>query len=149
MAHRFLVALLALCVVGSSQAADVIVNEYNAVDEDEFLRNGDSDPSLGIRLGNGGDWFEVVVIPDQLDMRGWDFRITQGGGIPEGGCTPAGDPCILVLTQELIRSNLRPDSIITVSEDIPNNVDDYQRETGDCESTSGRTTAPLEPTSPR
>jgi hypothetical protein len=136
MAYRFAVAILALSVVGSAQAAEVIVNEYNAVaetcdrpptppDEEEpcFLQDGNSDPFLGTRLENGGDWFEVVVIQDHLDMRGWDFRVTQGGGIPE--------EFILVLTQELIWSDLRSGTIITVSEDIPSNVDDYQPETGD------------------
>ena len=123
MAYRFVVAVLALCVVGSTQAAEVIVNEYNAVAEDMFLQNGNEDPFLGRRLENGGDWFEVVVIQDHLDMRGWDFRITQGGGIPE--------EFLLVLTNDPIWSDLRSGTIITVSEDIPNNVDDYQPETGD------------------
>ena len=124
MVHRFVVvAMLALCVVGSTHAAEVIVNEYNAVDDDEFLQNGNSDPFLGRRLENGGDWFEVVVIQDHLDMRGWDFRVTRGGGLPE--------VFLLVLTTDLIWSDLRSGTIITVSEDIPNNVDDYQPETGD------------------
>ncbi len=169
MVYRFVVALLALCVVGSPRAADVIVNEYNAVEDKQILQNGTGDAYLGSnvsfcdedgdgeieveprkacvddsdclgahvprclsgRLQNGGDWFEVVVIQDHLDMRGWDFFITIGGGMPLGGCDPMGNPCVLVLSQELIWSDLRSGTIITVSEDIPNNVDDYQPETGD------------------
>jgi len=169
MAHRFVMSMLALCVVGSAQAAQVIVNEYNAVEDKTILQNGTGDPYLGSnvsfcdedgdgeievepskacvddsdclgahvprclsgRLQNGGDWFEVVVIQDHLDMRGWDFLITIGGGMPLGGCDSMGMPCILQLSDELIWSDLRSGTIITVSEDIPNNVDDYQPETGD------------------
>ena len=159
MAHRFVMSMLALCVVGSAQAAQVIVNEYNAVEDTMILQNGTGDPYLGSnvsfcedddgeielprkacvddsdclgahvprclsgRLQNGGDWFEVVVIQDHLDMRGWDFFVTQGGGVPEEHT--------LTLTQDLIWSDVRSGTIITVAEDIGNNVDDYQPETGD------------------
>ena len=53
-------------------AADVILNEYNAVIGSKFLGGGDgSDSYFGKVEGNGGDWFELVVITDQLDMRNW------------------------------------------------------------------------------
>ena len=47
MAHRFVMPMLALCVVGSAQAAQVIVNEYNAVEDTMILQNGTGDPYLG------------------------------------------------------------------------------------------------------
>jgi hypothetical protein len=168
MAHRFVVVLLALCVVGSARAAEVIVNEYNAVEDKQILQNGTGDAYLGSnvsfcdedddgeievdprkacvddtdcngtheprclsgRLQNGGDWFELVVIQDHLDMRDWDIGVTQGGlSFP---CVTNGVSCfILVLTDDLIWSDLRSGTIITVAEDIPNNVGDYQPETGD------------------
>ena len=61
--------------------ADIILNEYNAVGNADFLNGGDaaadedggraSDCYFGRVQGNGGDWFELVVITDHLDMRGW------------------------------------------------------------------------------
>ena len=45
----------------------LVLNEYNAVADTRFLLSG-APP-----LGNGGDWFEFVVVEDQLDLRGWTF----------------------------------------------------------------------------
>ncbi len=76
-------ALLALIFSSDSReanAADILVNEYNAVGECNFLQNGNSDPTLGTRLENGGDWIEFVVILDHLDLRGWDVVITNHTG---------------------------------------------------------------------
>lgn len=109
-------AILIACAV-PARAADVILNEYNAVSDTQVLQNGASDPFWGIVPGNGGDWFELVVITDHLDMRGWTFTLTDSSG---GGAQ------VLALTQHEVWADLRSGTIITVSEDLSANVDDYQ-----------------------
>lgn len=69
-------------------SSSIILNEYNAVDEEEFLDGGGrddvgapSDPSLGRVRGNGGPWVEFVVTgslaspSDPVDLRGWTLKI--------------------------------------------------------------------------
>lgn len=110
--------------------ADVILNEYNAVGGSEFLNGGDSavdddggrasDGYFGRVQGNGGDWFELVVITDHLDMRGWHLDIFEGGALDE----------TLTLTDHEIWSDLRSGTIITVAEDVPSDVS-YNPAAGD------------------
>ncbi|MFM9144402.1 MAG: hypothetical protein ACKORL_03280, partial [Phycisphaerales bacterium] len=38
-----------------------------------------SDSQFGRVLGNGGNWFEFVVVSDHLDMRGWELRWSDTG----------------------------------------------------------------------
>jgi len=85
----------------------VLVNEYNAVDSDEFLNSGDADQDseggaaadtfFGRMEGNGGDWFELVVVGlgddgdndpatpvtpvagSHVDLRGWRIDIQSDG----------------------------------------------------------------------
>ncbi len=108
-----------------AHAADVVVNEYNAVREDLFLQGDKSDPYLGRRLENGGDWFELVVITDHLDMRLWDFVVVNNAGV-----MGMEETFVLTLTNDPVWFDLRAGTVITVSEDIPNNVEAYQPETG-------------------
>ncbi len=91
----------------SSDNNPVLVNEYNAVESDNFLNGGDasqdseggtaSDTFFGRIEGNGGDWFELVVVGlgndgdanpatpvtpvagSSVDMRGWRIEIQSGG----------------------------------------------------------------------
>lgn len=118
---RFLIALLAVGVLfvaaGTARAADVILNEYNAVSDAQLLANNSFDPYWGRIPGNGGDWFELVVITDHLDMRGWSFTLDDSSPNP---------PQTLVLTNDEIWSDLRSGTIITISEDLGNNIDDYE-----------------------
>jgi len=139
-----LLLIVSLCVLagGVARAADVVVNEYNAVGEFEYLGDPDNDPLpedsyLGRRLENGGDWFEVVVISDGtgsgLDMTGWYFVVVNEA--EEDPCDePPVQPCketfTLTLTSNPVWTSVRSGTIITVSEDIPNNVETYQPETG-------------------
>ncbi len=98
----------------------LILNEYNAVTPEKKLDNSNSDSYWGQIKGNGGDWFELVVTTDHLDIRGWDLDITDNTGDP--GATnfmltfatdpPWGD----------IWADLRAGTIITVSEDLPDDV---------------------------
>ncbi len=118
--------LLVICLIlsfsGSVFSADVILNEYNAVSASMFLGGGNassdlqggraSDPYFGRVLGNGGDWFELVVITDHLDMRNWYFDIYNDGSFI----------VILGLTNDIIWSDLRRGTIITVSENLPSDI---------------------------
>ena len=132
MVLRRTLGLVVICSLlsGSLRAADVILNEYNAVDTAAFLGGGDSsadeaggraaDSFFGRVPGNGGDWFELVVIKDHLDMRGWQLDIFAGGKLEE----------TLTLTAQPIWSDLRAGTIITVAEDVPSDVS-YDPAAGD------------------
>lgn len=62
----------------------IMLNEYNAVSATGYLGGGTqaadaaggqaADAQFGRVLGNGGNWLELVVIADNLDMRGWTLR---------------------------------------------------------------------------
>lgn len=72
-------------------APSVILNEYNAVSPTNFLNGGNAsadssgqpppseDSHFGRVAGNGGRWFELVVVgdggPSAVDMRGWTIEI--------------------------------------------------------------------------
>jgi hypothetical protein len=103
-------AALALLPI-RADAGSLILNEYNAVASGNYLEDdvGKFDPYLGPTSGqgNGGDWFELVTIEDELDIRGWDVEIIEAG-IP-------GDH--LTFSDELVWSSLRAGTIITISED--------------------------------
>jgi hypothetical protein len=111
-------------------AADIILNEYNAVDSNDFLGGGDAamddaggrsfDTYFGRVMGNGGDWFELVVIKDHLNMRGWQLDVYNSGTLDK----------TLTLTQHAIWSDLRAGTIITVAEDVPSDIS-YDPAAGD------------------
>ena len=128
---RMLTVLIVLLLCGSGLwGADVILNEYNAVDPTSFLGGGDSasddkgaraaDSYFGRVEGNGGDWFELVVITDHLDMRRWKLDIYENKKLDK----------TLNLTNDVIWSNLRSGTIITVSEDVPSDIS-YDPAAGD------------------
>lgn len=95
-----------------------------------FLNGGDSsadddggrafDSYFGRVAGNGGDWFELVVITDHLDMRNWKLDIYDSGAFRK----------TLTLTNHSIWSDLRSGTIITVSEDLPSDIN-YNPAAGD------------------
>jgi hypothetical protein len=130
MAGAFLLPFLVLCGACTVFAADVILNEYNAVGNNLYLNGGDasadddggraSDSWFGRVPTNGGDWFEMVVITDHLDMRNWRLDIYDGGSFSE----------TLLLTNHSIWSDLRSGTIITVSEDVPSDIS-YNPAAGD------------------
>ncbi len=125
------VALAAMLALAASvHGADVILNEYNAVSGTNFLNGGDaaadkdggraSDSYFGRVEGNGGDWFELVVITDHLDMRQWHLDIYNNGSLDE----------TLDLTDDPLWSDLRSGTIITISEDVPSDTS-YDPAAGD------------------
>lgn len=59
----------------------VVLNEYNAVSGTSLHASLDGDLRLGRIEGNGGDWFELVVLGTgfgtTVDMRGWKIQVSQ------------------------------------------------------------------------
>lgn len=106
------------CDVGVG-SGEVILNEWNAVKGSAFLENGSSDTTFGRIEGNGGDWFEMVVVgPGGVDLRGWTFQMTD----------TRNDANLRVVTRELVTSqlgvlsNVPAGTIITVSESQPDDL---------------------------
>ena len=121
---------LILSFSGHIFGADVILNEYNAVGATKFLNGGNasadedggraSDSYFGRIQGNGGDWFELVVITDHLNMSNWKLDIYDVNGFDE----------TLDLTNHPIWTDLRSGTIITISEDLPTDIS-YNPAAGD------------------
>lgn len=75
--------LLVLALEASRE--ELILNEYNGVAPGVWLNGGTeladddgeaaADATLGRVLGNGGDWIELVVVADHLDIRGWRVQV--------------------------------------------------------------------------
>lgn len=116
-----LFSLLFLCFdARHSEAAPLFVNEYNGVRGDRYLNGGDAaadddgeqaaDPYLGRIVGNGGNWFELVVTAETLDVRGWQIGIDD-----DDGTTMA----TLTLSQNPLLAALQAGTIITIAEDVP------------------------------
>ena len=119
----FTLWLVVLCV--SARAADLVLNEYNAVASTMgFLGGGGSDSRLGVRDGNGGDWLELVVVTDHLDVRGWRVVISHRTGEPSNP-GPGQQIYSLTFSQDPVWEDLRAGTILTISEKISQNVDDY------------------------
>jgi hypothetical protein len=125
--------LLVICLFMFSRvawSADVILNEFNAVSAGNFLNGGNAhvdddggrafDTYFGRLQANGGDWFELVVITDHLDMRNFKLDIYENGALD----------VTLDLTSHQIWSDLRRGTIITVSEDVPSDIS-YNPAAGD------------------
>ena len=105
-----LALLVALCSASTALGAPLILNEYNAVGSSKFLDGPSgtaSDVTLGRIVGNGGDWFELVVIEDRLDIRGWSLGLADSDG---GSDT-------LVFSDSAMWSELRSGTLITIAED--------------------------------
>lgn len=101
------------------------LNEWNAVADDGYLDEGGADgdgqdSALGRLLGNGGDWIELLVLEDETDLRGW--RLTMADRRGERG--------ELVFTDDPVLSDLRAGTILTIAEDLPEDVR-YDPDNGD------------------
>jgi hypothetical protein len=89
----------------------IVLNEWNAVAEDEILDDGDT--ALGRVIGNGGDWLEFVVLESGLDLRGWQLTLTDRLG--EVGQ-------LHFLDHDLL-ADLPAGTLFTVAEDLPEDLD--------------------------
>ncbi|MEE3327613.1 MAG: CotH kinase family protein [Myxococcota bacterium] len=131
---RYVAILLSLGLTlswpGWSLAAVVYLNEYNAVSGSNFLNGGTltadedgglaSDLYLGRVEGNGGDWFELVLTDDGVDLRGWQLEISVEGVLET----------TLFFSQDILWTQLQAGTIITVSEDQLEDVS-YDPASGD------------------
>lgn len=132
-----LIVLPALAAAPAATAIPLIVNEYNAVAPDKYLDGdtwveaGGSDtyfatyPGLdgsGLIQGNGGNWIELVVTEDHVDIRGW--KVVWEETFFEGG-TPLGKRGgeVVFSPTASIFSNLRRGTILTISEHASIDVD--------------------------
>ncbi len=98
----------------------LFLNEYNAVSSDAFLNGGTltsdddfgqaADAFFGRVLGNGGNWFELVVGADNLDIRGWTLAWTERD---TGGYTGT-----ITLSQNPALASLPKGTIVTVIENL-------------------------------
>ena len=118
--------VVTLFATGSTRAAPMIVNEFNAVSGTQYLDGGSAtmdglgntedlpeDVYFGRIQGNGGDWIELAVIADHLDIRGWTLDICDLG-------VCGGDQ--LTFSNHSVWSDLRAGTIITVAEDEPTDL---------------------------
>ena len=97
--------LFAICANGI--ASSVILNEYNAVGDDKWLKDSGSDVYFGRIMANGGDWFELVAVED-VDMRGWTIVWSNSD--------PSTDD--IYLSQDDFWSNIKAGTIITFAQDM-------------------------------
>jgi hypothetical protein len=136
--NLFFVLVLAFGATASLKASSplVILNEYNAVSADQFLKGGKFDPAFGNQpvAGNGGPWFELLVIGSNpqsmnpaattVDMRGWTLNWqcqgrrnmdwqAQTSGQTNVGNNPKTVSGVLQLTQAPLWQNIRSGTIIT------------------------------------
>jgi len=110
--------LLAACVFtgpGAALSAPWIVNEFNAVSSSRQLGDGDgADSFFGTIDGNGGNWIELLVIQDNLDVRGWKLAWNED---EDGDDTLAGNTVgEITLSNALLWSNLRAGTLVTIIE---------------------------------
>ena len=122
-----------LLLVGSANAATVILNEYNAVgsgkylDDDTYAGSTKADTTLGRIEGNGGNWFELVVLGNgaagsTVDMRNWQLQwaetgsnTTDGTDIWYGSTTV--DQGIITLTNNAFWAAVPAGTILTFTEE--------------------------------
>ena len=107
-------------------SSGLILNEWNAVDKDLLLKNDGTDTTFGRIVGNGGDWFELVVTEDHLDIRGWSLELSDNDN--DAGIQEATDT--FVFAADPLLADLRAGTIITVAEDIADDAG-YDPEGGD------------------
>ena len=93
---------------------ELLINEYNAVGEAKFLEFDPlkswegQDTYFGRIQGNGGNWIELVVASDHLDIRGWTLDWSNSD--PDAG--------VLTFSNDTRWSDLRSGTIITIIETL-------------------------------
>ncbi len=98
--------------VNLANTTPIFMNEYNGVSPTRFLAGSASDPFWGRVLGNGGDWFELVVVQDHLDLRGWQVVVRDNGVTQQP----------LIFTEAPFLADLRSGTILTVAADLASDV---------------------------
>jgi len=101
----------ALRDINSSVNQMVLLNEYDAVRYDEYLKDNGYDIYFGRVEGNGKNWIELVTLVDNLDLRGAELKVVRNNRVYRGKF-----PNISEL------SNIRSGTIITVSDQEPTDL---------------------------
>jgi len=57
--------------------SSLLLNEYNGVSSDKFLKDSGYDTYFGTVLGNGGSWLELVVTRDYLNLQNAKLTIKE------------------------------------------------------------------------
>lgn len=141
MLRRIILLLtVLLCArVSYAQRGGLVLNEYNGVSATMFLEADDEpfegrdygafrDLTLEAGLtkagrikGNGGNWLELVVVQDRLDIRGWTLNWSNADitppPTPENPNPLPENHGIVQFSQNDLWKNLRAGTIITVIED--------------------------------
>ena len=149
--HGLRVCATALCALAASTAAPaaaLILNEYNCVRKTKYLRGANyADDTRedayfatiaglpdGRIEGNGGNWIELVVVQDHLDVRGWKLKWAETGAHQTNrtdiwfGDANIEQGILTFSSTAPIWSDLRSGTIITVGEqesiDVDTDLDD-------------------------
>jgi hypothetical protein len=79
------------------------------------------DTYFGVVQGNGGNWIELVVIADHLDIRGWtlEFQNADPPPPPPENCNAG---TVIFEAAYDIWADLRSGTIITVAEELPDDL---------------------------
>jgi hypothetical protein len=112
MKNLLLLSLLTLLAASTpAWGAPLIINEYNAVGETKVLGGGGQDTFFNANYvnptGNGGNWVELVVTQDHLDIRGW--KLAWANADPDSGD--------VTFTNDALWADVRSGTIITLRED--------------------------------
>jgi hypothetical protein len=111
--RKLLILSLLVASAGGIPAwgAPLIINEFNAVGGGDVLASGGQDTLFNVLnpfvVGNGGNWVELVVTQDHLNIQGWKLEW-------ESDDPDSGD---VTFTNHALWSDLRSGTIITIRED--------------------------------
>lgn len=89
----------------------LVLNEYNAVPEDGELIGGSP-------IGNGGDWFEFLVVEDDVDLRGWSIEFRQR----DSGSDELRIQTAATFNQSPSLGKVPAGTLITISEELPDDL---------------------------
>ena len=90
----------------------LVLNEYNAVAGDRQLLGG-----VGA-VGNGGDWFEFVVVQDDLDLRGMSIELFDNKGSDD----QLRQASIVTFGADARLASAPAGTIITIGEELPTDL---------------------------
>ncbi len=88
----------------------LVLNEYNAVSSDNFLKLDGNDSYFGRVAGNGGNWIELVVTSTHLNLQNASLTIKENGNQIFSGKIP----------ELLPLASLRKGTILTISNEPTN-----------------------------
>lgn len=101
----------------SSASTPLMLNEYNAVAPTKELAGG-GDVTFGAVPGNGGDWYEFIIVEDLVDLRGWSIQLWDRDRANES----LGRAARLTFSDDFALAALPAGTLITISEDRPDDL---------------------------